>query len=96
VGERLRAASGDLVVPARRAFLAQGGGLRLPPGPDIAVALEPAEDGVDGAARKTGRVHDVEAVADPPRDGVEDGDRAQRQRFGRFRRLALHVPSLPM
>jgi hypothetical protein len=84
-GERQRVDAGgrDLVVPSRRSLLALGDGGGFPAGADESGALEPAEDGINGAAREAGAIHDVESVADAGGDGLEDGDGGGRQRVVR-------------
>ena len=52
----------QLVVAARRPLFLAGHAFLLPPRAHAAFGIEPAQDGVDGAARQAGGVHDVEAM----------------------------------
>ena len=79
----------DRVVAARRPLVLVGGAGVLPARSDVAVALEPAERGVDRAAREAGLVDDLEAVGHAGRDGVEDGDGLIAQQAGRMTHTAI-------
>src|SRR3954463_4852565 len=72
-GEGTSAGGRDLVVAARRPLLGLSNRRGLPAGSDEAGALEAAENRVDGATRKGGPVHDVEAVPDTAGDCLEHG-----------------------
>jgi hypothetical protein len=68
------AGGGDLVVASWWSFLALRDRRRFPPRAEEASALEAAENGIDGAARELGGIHDVESVFDAGGDRLEDGD----------------------
>ena len=65
VGEHRLAPRGDAVVAAWRTAIVVRLHRIFPVRLHIAVALEPRERWIHGAARKLGAIHDVEAVATP-------------------------------
>src|SRR5574338_283775 len=77
--QRARARGRDLVVPTRRAAVLLGDLGGLPAGSDVAALFQATQDGIDGAARQAGGVHDVEPVADAVADGLEHGDGGEAQ-----------------
>ena len=58
--------------PSNGALRLAGEPMVLPGGGDEAGLFEAAQGGIDGAAREPGGAGDVEAVAEPAGDGLED------------------------
>src|SRR5262249_2303306 len=83
--------SGDFVVSTRRSFLALSDAGIFPPRRHQLIVQQAVQSGIYGAARKAGRIHDVESVLRAGPHALEHGQQRRTQGHPRAHRTSIEL-----